>query len=145
MARPRSEIKVVCQNKGCSFFNKEEGKDIIKKGVNSAGHRQYFCLHCKGYFVETKNTPLYNSKLGEDEIKKLCLELVEKKGVRAIARTTGHNKNTILKLLDTLALHAATATEFMTRDLGLGEYEVDEIWTFVKKTKRKLNLQKKNG
>ena len=145
MARPRSTTKVVCQNEKCSFFHKKDDKDIIKKGINSAGHRQYLCLHCKTYFVETKDTPLFNRKLSEREIKRICIELVEKKGIRAVERTTGHHRDTISKLLDDLAAHATKATNYLVHNLDLSEYEVDELWTFVKKTKRRLNLTTKSG
>ena len=84
MTRPRSKIKVVCQNDGCSHFRKENGKDIIKRGRNKRKHQRYFCFHCNKYFVETKGTPLYRRKLSEAKIKKLCVELVETKGIRAL-------------------------------------------------------------
>ncbi len=87
----------------------------------------------------------FNRKLSERQIKTICKELVEKKGIRAVERTTGHHRDTIGKLLDDLAAHATRATNYLVHDLNLSEYEVDEIWTFVKKTKRKLNLQRKNG
>ena len=145
MSRPRSRIKVICQNKECSFFQKENGKDIIKRGVNRSGHRQYFCFHCNKYFVETKGTPLYNKKMSEREIKRICLELVEKKGVRAIERTTGHHRDTIGHLLDDLASHAQQMTDYLVHDLDLSAYEVDEFWTFVKKTRRSMSAQAKRG
>ena len=145
MARPRSQIRVVCQNQKCDFFRKEKGKEIIKRAKNSAGHQRYYCLHCEKYFVETKGTPLYNKKLSEREIKKICVELVEKKGIRAIERTTKHHRDTIGRLLDDLAAHAKMMTDYLVHDLGLSAYEVDEFWTFIKKTKRKLTTQAKNG
>jgi len=145
MARPRSQIRVVCQNENCDYFRKEKGKDIIKRAKNSAGHQRYYCLHCKKYFVETKGTPLYNKKLSAREIKNICAELVEKKGIRAIERTTKHHRNTIGKLLDDLAAHAKDMTGYLVHDLNLSSYEVDEFWTFVKKTKRKLSTQAKSG
>lgn len=145
MARPRSQIRVVCQNQKCDYFRKEKGKDIIKRAKNSAGHQRYYCLHCKKYFVETKGTPLYNKKLSGREIKKICAELVEKKGIRAIERTTKHHRDTIGRLLDDLAAHAKTMTDYLVNDLDLEAYEVDEFWTFIKKTKRKLTIQAKNG
>ena len=145
MARPRGRITVVCQNQECAFFRKEIGKDIIKRGINRAGHRQYFCFHCKKYFVETKGTPLYNKKLSEREIKKICAELVEKKGIRAIERTTRHHRDTIGNLLDDLAAHAKDMNDYLVHDLDLSAYEVDEFWTFIKKTKRKLTSQARSG
>lgn len=145
MARPRSQIRVVCQNPPCGFYRKEKGKDIIKRAKNSAGHQRYYCLHCKKYFVETKGTPLYNKKLSEREIKKICLDLVEKKGIRAIERTTHHHRDTIGRLLDDLAAHAKDMTDYLVHDLDLSSYEVDEFWTFIKKTKRKLTSQARSG
>lgn len=141
MARPRGKIKEVCQNEGCSYFRKENGKDIIKRGVNRAGHRQYFCFHCKTYFVETKGTPMYCRKLSERKIKEICKELVEKKGVRKVAKQVHVDKNTICNLLTDLAEHALSMTKHLVHDLGLSAYEVDELWTFVKKNKK--NLSKK--
>lgn len=145
MARPRSKIKVTCQNRACAFFQREKNKDIIKRGINRSGHRQYFCFHCNKYFVETKGTPLYNKKMSEREIKKICLELVEKKGIRAIERTTKHHRDTICRLLDDLAVHARQFTDYLVHDLSLSAYEVDEFWTFIKKTKKKPSIQARNG
>lgn len=141
MSRPRGKISVICQNEKCSHFRKENGKNIIKKGKNSAGHRQYFCFHCGKYFVETKGTPLYQKKLSERKIKQICKELVEKKGVRAVERTLGIHRDTICNLLNDVANHALTMTNHMVHDLGLSTYEADEILTIVKKNKK--NLTKK--
>jgi transposase-like protein len=138
MARPRSKIKEVCQNNNCAYFLKEKGKDIIKRGINRAGHRQYFCFHCKVYFVETKGTPLYNRKLKERKIKKLCKGLVRKNGVRSIAEAVNINKNTVCSYLDALATHALAMANYLVHDLSLSTYEVDELLTFIKKTKKHL-------
>ena len=145
MARPRSHTKAVCQNEKCAYYRKEKGKDIIKRAKNSAGHQRYSCLHCGKYFVETKGTPLYKKKLSERQIKEICFELVEKKGVRAIERTTGHHRDTIGKLLDGLAAHAKDFSEYLVHNLELSTYEVDEFWTFIKKTRRKPSIQARIG
>jgi transposase-like protein len=145
VARPRSHTKAVCQNEKCRYYRKEKGKDIIKRAKNTAGHQRYYCLHCNTYFVETKGTPLYNKKLSEREIKKICLELVEKKGVRAIERTTKHHRDTIGRLLDDLAIHAQQMTDYLVRDLELSAYEVDEFWAFIKKTRKSMSSRARNG
>lgn len=145
MARPRSQIRVVCQNPRCDFFHKEKGKDIIKRAKNSAGHQRFFCLHCKKYFVETKGTPLYNKKLSFRQIKHICKLLVEKNGIRSIERITKHHRDTIGNLLTDLAEHAEKLTTYLVHDLGLSTYEVDELWTTVKKNKKKLTAQAQIG
>lgn len=145
MARPRSETGVVCPNKNCAFFRKEDGKDVIKRGTNRAGHRQYYCLHCRKYFVETKDTPLYCKKLSVRQIKQICKLLVEKNGIRSIERITGHHRDTIGNLLGDLAEHAEKLTDYLVHDLGLKTYEVDEFWTTVKKNKRSLTARVVRG
>jgi transposase-like protein len=145
MARPRSQIRVVCQNQRCDFYQKEKGKDIIKRARNSAGHQRYFCLHCKKYFVETKGTPLYNKKLSLRQIKQICKLLVEKNGIRSVERITKHHRDTIGRLLGDLAEHAERMTTYLVHDLGLSAYEVDELWTTIKKNKRKLSAQALSG
>ena|SRR3989338_4255681 len=139
MARPRGKIKAVCQNTNCSHYLKEKGKNIIMRGKNTAGHQRYFCFNCNQYFVETKGTPLYQKKLSERKIRAICKELVEKKGIRAVERTLHVHRDTVGNLLKDLAEHALTMTNFMVHDLKLSAYEVDEIWTFVKKNKKNLS------
>lgn len=145
MARPRGKITVVCQNKDCNYFRKESGKDIVKRGCNKAGTQRYFCNHCRKYSVERSGTPLYRKRLSLRKIKQLCTLLVEKNGVRSISRITKLNKNTVVAWLEDLAEHAEQITDFLVHDLGLNTYEVDELWTTVKKNKRKLSAQALSG
>lgn len=139
MARPRSKIKEICQNSDCTHYLKQTGKDIIKRGINRAGNRQFYCFHCRKYFVETKGTPMYNRKLSERKIKEICKELVDKKGLRKVARSKHVDKNTVSSLLHALASHALQMTNYLVHDLGLKTYEVDELWTFAKKNLKGLN------
>lgn len=139
MARPRSKFKAVCQNENCSHLQKEKGKNIVKRGFNTAGHQRYYCFNCNQYFVETKGTPLYQKKLSERKIKAICKELVEKKGIRAVERTMHVHRDTISNLLHGLALHAKDMSKHLVHDLGLSTYEVDELWTFIKKNLKGLN------
>lgn len=145
MARPRSNIDMTCQNEKCKFFLVEEGKDIVKRGKNRAGHQQYYCNHCHKWFVETLNTPLYNKKLSKSEIIQICKHLVEKNGIRSIERITGHHRDTISRLLEDLAIHAEFMNEILLNEIKLGQFEVDEMWSFVKKNKRKLTKRAQLG
>ena len=139
MARPRSKFDMTCQNPACRLYLKEKGKDILKRGKNHAGHQQYFCNHCSKWFVETANTPLYHKHLSKDQIINICKHLVEKNGIRSIERLTGHHRDTISRLLEDLAVHAAIVNEYLIQELELTPIECDELWSFVKKNKRKLS------
>jgi transposase-like protein len=138
MARPKTKNKAVCQNKSCQYFRKEKDKDITKQGKNYASHQRFLCKHCNVVFVETKGTPLYNRKLSERKIKDICKELVRKNGVRSTAERVNVNKNTVCSYLNILAEHALAMTNHLVHDLRLSTYEVDELLTFIKKTKKGL-------
>lgn len=141
MVRPRGEINAVCQNEKCRYYLKEEGKDIIKRGRYQTGHQRYFCNHCKTFFMETKGTPLYHKHLTKSEIINICKHLVEKNGIRSIERITGHHRDTIGQLLEDLASHAEIVNSILLQEVKLGQFEVDEMWTFIKKNKRKLSRE----
>ncbi|MCL6091208.1 MAG: hypothetical protein M1393_09250 [Candidatus Thermoplasmatota archaeon] len=136
MARPRSEIHVTCQNNSCRYYQKERGKDLIRRGKNRAGHQLYKCLHCNRTFSETILTPLYHKHMPESEIIRICRLLVEKNGIRSIERITGHHRDTIGRLLEDLAEQAEYVNEEMLRNIGMQQYEMDELWTMVKKTEK---------
>jgi transposase-like protein len=136
---------MTCQNPRCKFFQKENGKDIIKRGRNRAGHQQYKCFHCNKIFVETTNTPLFHKHLSEAEIIRICKLLVEKNGIRSIERITGHHRDTIGRLLEDLAEHAEEVNEMLIQNLKLGQFEVDELWTTVKKSRKRLSLTAQLG
>jgi len=120
------------------YFGKEEGKYITKQGKNYAGHQRFLCKHCGVVFVSTKGTPLYRRKLSEQKIKNLCKELVEKKGIRAVERTTGIHRDTIGSYLSAFAEHAISISEYLTNDMDMSAYDADEFWSFVKKKQKKL-------
>jgi transposase-like protein len=145
MARPRSKIEITCQNRKCRYFLKEQGKDIVKRGKNRAGHQQYYCNHCRTWFVETANTPLYWKHLSEDEIINICKHLVEKNGIRSIERITGHHRDTIGRLLEDLAEHAEQMNDYLIKNVGLTPFECDELWSMVKKNRRKLSVRAQLG
>jgi len=140
MTRPRSIIPVTCQNIQCKYYQKEKEKNLIKHGKNRADHQLYKCLHCNHVFTETKLTPLYRKHLSEKEIIKISKLLVEKNGIRSIERITGHHRDTIGNLLEDLAEHAEQINKTFLRNLNLTQYEMDELWTTVKKNRKKLSL-----
>lgn len=145
MVRPRSNHKAVCYNKDCLHFRKEKGKDIIKKGKNTAGHQKYYCFHCGKYSVETKGTPLYKRKLKERKIKAICKSFVETQGIRATGRMVIVNRNTVMSIINSVGEHALEMINYLVHDLGLKSYEVDELFAVVKKNRKNLSRNAMNS
>ena len=89
--------------------------------------------------METKGTPLYRKRLPEAEIIQICKLLVEKNGIRSIERITDHHRDTIGRLLEDMAEHAEQMNEYLIENLGLTPFECDELWSIVKKNRKRLS------
>jgi len=135
---------MTCQNPACQFFQLEEGKDLIKNGRNCAGNQQYFCKHCQKYFVETKNTPLYDSRLPHEDVELICKHSMEKTSIRGVSRITGHHQSTIIRYYRLIGEHAELLNESFQQSPSLGRIELDELWTFVQK-KQALRWTARSG
>ena len=51
------------------------------------------------------------------------------------------HRDTVSAVVEDLARHAREVTDFLIKDVGLTEVQVDEMWSFVKKNKRKLTRE----
>ena len=47
MSRPKGKINVVCQNRSCHSFQKEKGKDVVKRGFNRTDTHDTFVIIAK--------------------------------------------------------------------------------------------------
>ena len=110
-------------------------RQIIKKGFNAKGNQMFKCKTCGMRFPETKGTVFYNRHLKEEQIIMICKLLVEKNGIRAIERIMGIHRDTVSDVIEDLARHAREVTDLLIKNVGLTRIEVDEMWSFVKKTK----------
>lgn len=131
-------MDVACPYKACSLFGKKSMKNVVKRGFKKNGNRNYTCTACGRNFVRTAGTLFYRSRIKRKEAKQIANLLVEKNGIRSIGRITERNRNTILRFTDSLANKCKQVNEYLLKDVGLSTVEVDELWTFVKKSKRKL-------
>ncbi len=137
--KKRHKLDVYCPNSTCQFSGKVGQKNIICSGKKENGTQNYKCTSCNRQFVRTAGTIFYRSRIKAKEAKRIANLLVEKIGIRGIGRVTERNRNTIMLFTDKLAARCKQANEFLLQNVKLSKIEVDELWTFVKKNKRKLN------
>ncbi len=133
--------KQVCLNDKCLDYKKKNTGHITRKGFNNKGNQMYKCKTCGMRFPETKGTVFYKRHLTDEQIILICKLLVEKNSIRAIERIMEIHRDTISSLIDDLANHAKEVTDFLITNIGLSQIEVDEMWSFVKKKKRKLTKE----
>ena len=136
--KKRRKLYVACPNEACSLFGKKGMKNIVKRGFKKNGNRNYTCTVCGRTFVRTAGTIFYRSRIKKREAKQIASLLVEKNGIRSVGRVIERNRNTILRFTDRLADKCKQVNEFLLKDVKLSPVEIDELWTFIKKNKRKL-------
>ena len=99
--------------------------------------------------MQTKDTPLYRKHLTEQQITNICKHLAEKKRHKKHRTTHRTHRDTIGTLLEDLAEHATEVSEYLMQNIGLSQFECDELWTFIKKKektlKRKSQIEPENG
>src|SRR5215210_6980204 len=71
------------------------------------------------------------NRLSADRRASIVAALCEGNGVRATARLTGSNKETVMKVLVEVGEFASAYQDIAHRDLRTARVEADEIWAFV--------------
>lgn len=137
MPKKRRKLNVVCLNSSCKSYNKK-GYNIVKNGTKPSGQKNYLCRDCCVAFVGSKGTIFYHKKLKKNDVAEIARHIVETNSLRGIARETKHNKNTICDFTSLIAKHCAEFNDILIKDVKLGVHEIDELWSFVKKNKKKL-------
>jgi hypothetical protein len=92
-------------------------------------------LLAKHSLSETANTPMCRRYISEEELILIGKLLVEKVGNRAMSRITGLTPVTISRVINAITLYATEFNVLMAGKAGVGQVELDEMWTFVKKQK----------
>jgi transposase-like protein len=132
-------IQITCQNPTCDYFMLEVGKRIRRNGHNSAGNQQYHCRHCNAYFIETRHTPLFHSRLERSQVEELARACAENISIRSVSRITKLDRGTISRYSRIFGKHAELINENHTTNISQGECEMDEIWSYVRKKEKNNN------
>lgn len=78
--------------------------------------------------------------MSREDVVLICKLAVEKLGVRAIERVTGHHRDTVSRVLRDVADYAGSLNDEVLKNIASGVFEVDELWTMVEK-KRSTSLR----
>jgi len=97
------------------------------------GRQRWVCPGCRRSFGPTTGTPLYRLKAPPDEVARALLVVLRRGSLRAAEEVTGHKYETLGRWLRLAGEHAEALTDALVHDLRLGEVEVDEFWSFVRR------------
>lgn len=120
-----------CANRACPDFGKS-GTDNIK--VYSHKERRYYCLSCGKTFSESRASVFYHLRTHRQDLLEAISMLAERNSVRGIARVKGVKPDTVLHWLEIAGKQAVTVSNQLLHNLPLSQAQIDELWTFVKKS-----------
>src|SRR5512144_1066503 len=103
--------------------------------VFSHVERRYYCTTCRRTFSADKHTFFETLRCPRATVLEALALLVERNSLRAPARLTGHSPNRVMHWLAFAGQHGAGVSATLIRDLSLTQVQIDELWTFVQKSK----------
>lgn len=144
-------VDVSCPNESCFYYGKLSQGNVTSRGswTNKSGDvvRKYCCTHCGCCFSSRTGTPYQGSHLSKEEFNDIVGRIVNGEGIRQAARSSGHNKNTIMRIQRTSSLQCKETMSVLENDLELRSLQFDELTAVVKKNLRKseTSSQKKGA
>ena len=121
-----------CDNLRCPDF-RQVGTNNLH--VFSYVDRRYYCTTCRQTWNADKGTAFETLRRPRLEVVETVAELGERVSLRATGRLKHHPVNTVLDWLAVTGEHTAAVSGQLIRDLHVAHAQVDELWTFVKKTR----------
>jgi IS1 family transposase/transposase-like protein len=127
----------------CPHCNGEQFKVHQKNG--HALSTMYRCVSCRGFFSERRFSGYSGLKLPPEKIVQIVNCLVEGVSVRATARLTNVQKNTVLRVLRHAGMLCRRVMESRIRNLHVNYLQVDEVWGFVGKKEMNVRPDERNN
>jgi transposase-like protein len=120
-----------CINSACPAFGKSEPGTIK---VYSYKERRYYCVVCGKTFSESRASLFYHLRTPRRDVLEAIGMLAERNSLRGIARVKGVKPDTVLHWLEIAGAQAAAVSDRLIHNLHLTQAQIDELWTFVKKS-----------
>src|SRR5512147_2179418 len=121
-----------CDNATCPDYGKVGAGNI--KAFSYVERRSY-CATCRHTFSADKHTFFETLRCPRAMVLEALALLSERNSLRAAARLTRHSPNRVLHWLALAGQQGAAVSAALIRNLPLTQVQIDELWTFVKKSK----------
>lgn len=121
-----------CDHPRCKFYGKVGAGNVR---VFSSKERRYYCNACHHTWSANTGTAFAGLRCSRLTLARVVEQLSERASLRATGRLTHHTVNTILDWLECAGKHAAAVNQQLIQNLSVTYAQVDELWTFVKKTR----------
>src|SRR5260221_8886041 len=125
-----------CQQAECRDYGKVDAGNIR---VYCFSECRLYCRTCQHTFSADQGTFFETVRSERSAVLEVMGLLGERNSLRAIERLTHHPHKASLHWLDLAGRHVAAVSDHLIRDLPLTQAQIDELWTFVKKSKNIWN------
>jgi transposase-like protein/IS1 family transposase len=121
-----------CPTPSCPYYGWVGRGNIRANGYPSGGRwRQFQCLSCQQYFLETSGTPLHGKRVAPEVVVWAVGALAEGLGIRAVARVFAVDPNTVLQWLTEVADQAAACSQYFLHDVQSTQVQLDELFALL--------------
>src|SRR5712692_5563892 len=121
-----------CPMKTCAYYGWVGRGNVRANGHPGSGAwRQFHCVVCDLYFLETHCTPFYSKPHPAERIVRAVAALAEGLGIRAVARVFEVDPNTVLEWLREAAAHCQAFSHSLLHDLRVSQVQLDELFAVL--------------
>jgi IS1 family transposase/transposase-like protein len=125
-----------CPNKMCTYYGWVAHGNIRANGHPGSGcWRQFHCIVCDTYFLETHHTLFYGKPLSAERIVHTVAAVAEGLGIRAVARVFAVEPNTVLAWLSEAADQLDAFSHYFLREVHLDHVQLDELCALLSEGK----------
>src|SRR5262245_28090406 len=125
-----------CPQPRCAYYGWVGLGNIRANGYPSGGRwRQFQCLSCKQYFLETQGTPWHGKRIAPERLVWAVGALAEGLGIRAVARVFAVDPNTVLHWLREVADQAVAFSQYFLHDVHVTQVQLDELFALLSAVK----------
>jgi hypothetical protein len=121
-----------CPQPCCVYYGWMGRGNLRANGYPNGGRRRQFqCLSCKQYFLETQGTPLHGKRVAPERLMWAVGALAEGLGIRAVARVFAVDPNTVRHWVTEVAAQAAACSRYFLRDVRVPQVQLDELFALL--------------
>jgi hypothetical protein len=125
-----------CPNPDCAYRGWVGWGNLRANGHPSGGPwRQWLCVVCRGYFLETLGTLFHGKRASVELIVHVIACLAEGLGIRGTARVFEVDPNTVLQWLVEAADHLTVFSQYFLHDVRVTPVQLDDLLAVLRAVK----------
>ncbi len=128
--------KYFCPNEKCVNHG-IRGQGNITTSTHYGKHKTSLlrCKTCGKRFSANRATPFFHLHLAPEVIRNIVTALARGQSIRGAADVCSVGKDTAWRVFNRASKHCRLMVDNLLQDLHLEECQLDELWSFVKKSK----------